>query len=140
MDTIFEYKEDLIKYINSISDDEVVVISLEQILYLILSNNPREDDHLLDITKKIITASTKTNSASCSIANLKRIVNYTSISGLNSYLNSMIYDLLTIDQIIIKNNYILKEDYNENLHNLNIGLTENYNIKKQELINAILTQ
>lgn len=136
MDTVFEYKTQIEKYINSLEDNIKIIISLEQLLYLLISNNPNNDEHLYDISKKLIK-SFKNNQASANAGALKKLINYTKVSGLNESLNNSIYNLLLVDQVIIKNKEILNEEFNETLNNMNDNLIKSYNIEKQNFINTI---
>ena len=139
MDTVFEYKENLCNYLNTMNDEETVVLTLDQFFYLLLSPNPSNTNGLLGITKKILSV-VKGDKLSSNIAGLKKLFTFANECGLSDDINREIYNLLLIDQVIIKNNDILKEEYDSSLDIMNKGLIENYNIKKQYLISKILEQ
>ena len=139
MDTVFEYRENFCNYIDTMDDLDTVVITLDQFFYLILSSNPSNNNNLLDITKKILRV-VKSNNLSSNIKGLKKLYNCSNMYGLSDEINMDIYNLLLIDQLIIKNNNLLKQEYNSSLDSMNRGLIENYNIKKRNLISKILEQ
>lgn len=137
MDSVYEYKKNWCNYIKTLDDSIKISITLEQLFYILLSEKPQSDKNLLEITKKMFKAF-KNNKASSNISGLKKLINYTEISGLDEDINNEIYELLVVDQLINKNNQLLKEEFDPNLNEMNYNLITNYNIRKQNFINDLL--
>ena len=137
MDSVFEYRQDIVNYINGLEDNETLILSFDQFLYLIVSNNPSDNSPLLDLTKNVFKV-VKSEKISCSIKGFKKIMNFASECGLDSFINSELYDLLNIDRLIAKNSELLQKFYDADLDRRNQELINFYNTKKKYIVNMVL--